>query len=70
MAGKSFGVGAGFGVVVVSAAVVGLGAAWWLGRRAVDDGALDPTSDQNLIYKHFFSGDDWSLGTKVYDWLH
>lgn len=36
---------------------------------ATHDGTLNPASTNNVIYRNI-GGEDWSLGTKIYDWFH
>lgn len=43
-----------------------------LGTKIYDvthDGSLNPASTNNVIYRQV-GGPDWSIGTKIYDWLN
>lgn len=67
------------------AAVAGVGVAWYLAKKAasavteaLDNGAIDITSPNNLAYKGTNQAGRWlfgwgegdTLGGKIYDWFH
>lgn len=46
------------------------GAAYKLAQSgAFTDGSMNPASTNNVIYRNI-GGDDWSIGTKIYDWMN
>lgn len=36
---------------------------------ALSNGTFNPTSTNNILYRNL-GGDDWSIGTKIYDWMN